>query len=1062
VSVELREQLQASLGAAYELERELGGGGMSRTYVALETALGRRVVVKILSPELAAGVSVDRFKREIQLAAALQHPHVVPVLSTGDAGGLPWFTMPYVEGESLRTRLSRGPLRVGEATGILKDVARALEFAHARGIVHRDIKPDNVLLAGSSATVTDFGIAKALSAARQGASSDTLTMAGTSIGTPAYMAPEQAAGDPTLDQRSDIYSFGILGYELLAGRPPFDNAAPAKIIAAHFSETPRDVRELRPDSPPVLADLVMHCLAKDANDRPQTAGDLVRVLETVTASGAADAAPIVLQREMKPGRALLAWAVATFVVALTAWAATSVIGLPDWAFPGSLGVMLAGLPAIALTWYVQRTARRAYTTTPAFTLRGSPSRASTLAKMAMKASSHVSWRRTWIGGGIAVAAFAALVVGFMVTRAFGVGPAGSLIGAGKLSHDERLIITDFKSPATDSTLGITITEALRADLDQSSALHVVPRQTTTVALRLMQKEPNTRVDFDVAREIATANGVKAVLDGEVVSLGGRYVLSARLVSPQGGDQLASFREEAASQNDLIPAIGRLAKQLRSKVGESLKSIHDATALERVTTSSIDALSKYAAALTVFEQTGDYNRADPLLEQAVAIDSTFAMAWRRLGRDYANVGRRADGARAISQAYAHRDRLSEIERGLTIADFYAIGPDVDDERALEAYENVLTRDSSNTLALNNAALILVRHRDYGRAASYMLRAVAQPDGGVPNPILWANAVSWGLPARGVVVTDSLMRVWAARAPNQPSQLLHQARLTVVGHRDYDGGERLYEALRPRVAASRTITENSLLDESALMFLRGRLREGFQYRNEARTRQRERGVRLAPLAAALDSAQVMSLIGENPKLSRTVFQRALAAPLDSTPIVDRPYGQILDVMASLTDTSTVSQVRANLQRTLVAQGKTIERPSVEVMADGDVEFIAGHYAAAIQRFNEADRLRYPCAGCVAASRFLAFDRLGLTDSAIAAGEAFLKDDYLIAPLPEALYRPGILERLGELYEAKKIPYKAVPKYEEFVELWKNADPELQTRVRDARARLERLRAEIVRKG
>ena len=1062
MSVDLREQLQASLGTAYKLERELGGGGMSRTFVALDTALGRKVVVKILSPELAAGVSVDRFKREIQLAATLQHPHVVPVLAAGDADGLPWFTMPYVDGESLRARLGQGPLRAGEATGILRDVARALEFAHARGIVHRDIKPDNVLLAGSSATVTDFGIAKALSVARTGASSDTLTSAGTSIGTPAYMAPEQAAGDPTLDQRSDIYSFGILGYELLAGRPPFDHGAPAKIIAAHFSESPRDVRELRPDAPPALAGLVMHCLAKDANHRPQTASDLVRVLETVTVSGAPDAPPILLQHEMKPGRALLAWAVSTFIFAITAWAATSVIGLPDWVLPGSLGVMLAGLPAVAVTWYVQRTARRAYTATPTLTPHGSPSRGSTLATMAMKASPHVSWRRTWIAGGIAVAAFVALVIGFMVTRALGIGPAASLIGAGKLSRDERLIITDFKSPATDSTLGLTITEALRADLDQSSALHVVPRQTMTAGLRLIEKDPSTRVDFDIAREIATANGVKAVLDGDVVSLGGRYVLSARLLSPRGGDQLAGFREEASSQNDLIPAIGRLAKQLRSKVGESLKAIRDADALELVTTSSMDALSKYSAALTVVAQTGDYSRADRLLEQAVTIDSTFAMAWRRLSQDYAGNGRRDAAAKAAVHAYAYRDRLNDVERGLTVANFYSVGPEIDDNRALEAYENVLTRDSSNVIALNNAGLILTRHRDYDRAENYALRAVAQ-DKGIPNPSLWQNAVMWSLPARRLTLTDSLLRVWAARVPNQPTALLFQARVTTFGHRDYDAGEKSYDSLRSRAAASRTVIDNSLLDESALMFLRGRLREGFQYRNEARLRQAELANHLARLNAALDSTQVLSLLAENPTLARAVFQRAVAAaPLDSTPVVERPYGSILVTMASLNDTSRVSQTRANLQRTLVAQGKTIQRPSVEVFADGLVEFIGGHYAAAIERFNEADRLRYPCAGCVAASRFLALDRLGLSDSAIAAGETFLKGDYQISTFNEALYRPGILERLGELYEAKKIPYKAVPKYEEFVALWKKADPELQPRVRDARTRLERLRAEIVRKG
>ena len=234
MTAELRHQLQQSLGSAYTLERELGGGGMSCTYVAHETALGRKVVVKILSPELAAGVSVDRFKREIQLAAQLQHPHVVPVLFSSEAGGLPWFIMPFVEGESLRLRLARAPMGIGEIVSVLRDVARALAFAHTHGVVHRDIKPDNVLLSQGSATVTDFGIAKALTVARTGAGAATLTMAGTSIGTPAYMAPEQAVGDPNIDHRSDIYAFGVMGYELLAGTPPFKASSPAKMLGAHL------------------------------------------------------------------------------------------------------------------------------------------------------------------------------------------------------------------------------------------------------------------------------------------------------------------------------------------------------------------------------------------------------------------------------------------------------------------------------------------------------------------------------------------------------------------------------------------------------------------------------------------------------------------------------------------------------------------------------------------------------------------------------------------------------------------------------------------------------------
>src|ERR1019366_8831840 len=206
--MDLRDQLQATLSGSYTLERELGGGGMSRVFVAEELRLKRKVVVKVLSPELAQGISVERFEREIQTAAALQQANIVPILSAGDTNGLPFYTMPFVEGESLRARLGRGPLPVTEVIGILRDVSKALAYAHQRGVVHRDIKPDNVLMSGGAAVVTDFGIAKAISASRTSSGGATLTQIGTRIGTPAHMAPEQAAGDPDIDARADIYSLG--------------------------------------------------------------------------------------------------------------------------------------------------------------------------------------------------------------------------------------------------------------------------------------------------------------------------------------------------------------------------------------------------------------------------------------------------------------------------------------------------------------------------------------------------------------------------------------------------------------------------------------------------------------------------------------------------------------------------------------------------------------------------------------------------------------------------------------------------------------------------------------
>ncbi|HYV96287.1 MAG TPA: protein kinase [Gemmatimonadaceae bacterium] len=274
--------LQEALGGQYALERELGGGGMSRTYVARDTALDRRVVIKILPPDLAATVSHERFHREILVSASLQHPNIVGILTAGEVKGLPYFTMPFVDGESLRTRMQRhGALSVAQVVSVLRDVARALAYAHERGIVHRDIKPDNVLMTSGAAVVADFGVAKALSSARvrRDREGTNITTAGTSLGTPAYMAPEQAAGDPNTDHRADLYAFGVMAYEMLAGEPPFAGRAPAQLLAAHISEQPRHIAAMRADIPRALAELVMRCLEKDPARRPQSAAEIAIALE---------------------------------------------------------------------------------------------------------------------------------------------------------------------------------------------------------------------------------------------------------------------------------------------------------------------------------------------------------------------------------------------------------------------------------------------------------------------------------------------------------------------------------------------------------------------------------------------------------------------------------------------------------------------------------------------------------------------------------------------------------------------------------------------------------------
>ena len=270
----------------YTIERELGGGAMSCVYLATDRLLGRKVAIKTLSPELSSVLATERFRREIEICARLQHPHILPLLSAHEAEGVPYFTTPFVEGESLRDRLTRERrLPIPVAGHVMHDVADALDYAHAHGIVHRDIKPENILLEGRNAIVTDFGIAKVTHAAREFSVRDlSITGSGMSVGTPIYMAPEQALADQSADHRVDLYALGVVAYEMLAGQTPFAGRVGAGLLAARCKERPKPVAKLRSHVPAPLANLVMQCLEADPAARPERADVIVQVLESLALS----------------------------------------------------------------------------------------------------------------------------------------------------------------------------------------------------------------------------------------------------------------------------------------------------------------------------------------------------------------------------------------------------------------------------------------------------------------------------------------------------------------------------------------------------------------------------------------------------------------------------------------------------------------------------------------------------------------------------------------------------------------------------------------------------------
>ena len=276
--------IKAAIADRYTIERELGRGGMATVYLAEDLKHHRKVAVKVLRPDLAAALGPARFLQEIEIAAQLQHPNILPLYDSGDAAGFLFYVMPHIDGPSLRDKLAKeGELPVADAVRILRDVVDALTEAHAHGVVHRDIKPENILLRGRHALVTDFGVAKAVSEAT---GREQLTTAGVALGTPAYMAPEQASADPHLDQRVDIYAVGCVAYELLTGRPVFMGTTPQMVLSAHMTEPPQPVRRHRDTVPAALESVVMRCLEKRPADRWQKADELLPQLEALaTPSG---------------------------------------------------------------------------------------------------------------------------------------------------------------------------------------------------------------------------------------------------------------------------------------------------------------------------------------------------------------------------------------------------------------------------------------------------------------------------------------------------------------------------------------------------------------------------------------------------------------------------------------------------------------------------------------------------------------------------------------------------------------------------------------------------------
>ena len=587
---------------------------------------------------------------------------------------------------------------------------------------------------------------------------------------------------------------------------------------------------------------------------------------------------------------------------------------------------------------------------------------------------------------------------------------------------------------------------------QSTSLKVLTKAAVSEVLRLMQKPATNEVPFALAREVASREGAKAVLDGDISQIGNTYVIAARLVGALDGAELAQFRRVAKSQNDLVEVLGLLSKDIRSKVGESLRNVHESIPLERVTTASLPALKKYVEGVQVIASTGDNARGRVLLEEAVALDSTFAMAWRRIAASYSGVFAQSGASQlAITKAFRYRDRLSENERLLTEAYYYSHGPAPDRERTIAAYESLIERDSTNRSALNNVAIEYANKRDFARAEERLRRSVAvqAPFGGSYGSLVLAQ-----LNQNKVAAAESTFLAFEKRFPQHGDLLATKALIAFARGTTAAGDSLLRTALATvRSADSRAMAATAL---AASATMRGRLRDG--QRILAQSIPDPNGatagaVNVARLSVMLDSAWVQSYYLNDAAAAGATVRRALGkVPMESIAPQDRPWGTLLAIAAVTHDGAAARGYESAYEKDGANSTASLIAGTNEV-AKGFLALAENRPADAAARFAAADKGDLGPAQ-IGPWRAKALDLANQPDSAITEFERYL-----------ALPDPGIStgrdnlagthKRLGELYDAKGNSVKALAHYEKFVELWKDADPELQPKVRAARARIDELR-------
>ena len=736
------------------------------------------------------------------------------------------------------------------------------------------------------------------------------------------------------------------------------------------------------------------------------------------------------------------YVVASWLVLQAVDTLAGALNLPDWAPPFALFLLIIGLPIVLATAFIQEGVSRE-AQAPASEITddeaAEPEEAATHHRL-------FTWRNAILGGVLAFALLGLTAAGWMVTRTMGIGPAATLVARGVLDSRAPIVLAEFESD--DEVLARAATEAFRVDLSQSPNVKLAEPGEVAAALGRMARDPQQAIDISTAREIAEREGMQAAIGGRISRAGTGYVFSAEILSAETGDVLTSQRTSAADSTEIIQAIDELSRKLRERIGESLGSLRSAPPLARVTTESLEALRLYSQAVRAVDMQDDNDRGIVLLEQAVELDTAFAMAWRKLGVVQSNRGdSRSVWVMPLTKAFEHRSRLSERERYLAMATYYAIVLN-DPAQAITAYESMLALDPEDDYALNNISLVYATLEDTERREEMAVRALRADS---TSTITHQNAIDAKVAAGKLDEAEAIFQQMADRF-EETSTVDQFAPAMAAVRGDYDRAEQLYREWRERERSDLETRTNATWGLASLAALRGRLAESETLSREVMATEDERDRSASALGFAIGMGYREALVREDPQRGVRVVEEAMEAyPLQAMPPSDRPYFGIIGLY------SLAGQPER--ARALLTEYEAEVDSVLQKADETGIHFARGSIALAEGRYDDAisELLRSERGSCVRRCSGLAraYDMAGQTDSAVATYERYLASPALFGSVFADQFNLAYFhERLGELYDERGDWEKAAEHYAKFVELWSGADAALQPRVQAAQRRLDEI--------